>query len=79
VWTPAVHAEAQKAALTSFWNQNGFITIDGATKLGVPQPRKTLLVAEVAGAVLLVDTLVGAALLEHTDVALQDALSTTGW
>lgn len=78
MWTPAIHAETQKASLSAFWTQNSFVTFDTATRLGLPNAKKTL-PAQLPGAVLLAHAAVSASLLEQTDVAVQDALSTVGW
>ena len=80
MWTPAIHAETQRAALGAFWTQNGFVTFDAAARLGLPHAKlRTELPAQLPGAVLLSHAAVGASLLEQTDAAVQDALSTVGW
>lgn len=78
LWLPASYIKAQQHAVQLFYQNNGFVTFDMATKHGISNP-VSFLSTEFPDGVLLSKTFVSPSIVHEVNAALEEAEASGSW
>eukprot|EP00803_Ostreobium_quekettii_P004714 evm.model.scf_1673.1 EVM.evm.TU.scf_1673.1 scf_1673:10433-21504(-) len=77
-WVPDIHQRAQRGALKSFYNHNGWVALDSMQRAGIATDASSVEDA-FPGSITLDSTVVAPGVLAQVDMAIQEVASTGTW